>query len=143
MDDRKFPEGLPIQTDCDAESANPRLPAFLSRPPGAPVYHGFPVVKETLTDGWCYGAITAFEDPRGCEAGDGFVVAPDGSRAGLVWSVGTFSTEVVCEPGPQRWGVYSIAFPRAVRSIEDMVACFRHVLPELKVIHARCRGQVG
>ena len=141
MDERKSPDGLPIRTDPNAESADPRLPAFLARPEGAPVYHGFPVVEETATDGWRYGAITAFDGPVSREAGDGFVVAPDNSRAGLVWSVGNFPTEVLCEPTPDRWGVYSIAFPRAVRSIEDIVACFRHVLPELQSIYARIHGQ--
>ena len=143
MSDRETPDGLPIRVDPEAESADSRLPAFLARPEGAPVYHGFPLILETSTDGWCYGAITAFEDPKGCEAGDGFVVAPDGSRAGLVWSVGSFPTEVVCEPTPDRWGVYSIAFPRTTRSIDDMIICFKHVLPELKAIHARLRGKAG
>jgi hypothetical protein len=135
------PDGKPIRTDPNAVSADPDLPAFLARPKGAPVYHGFPLVEETRTDGWCYGAITAFEDPAGCESGDGYVVAPDGSRAGLVWSVGTFPTTLVCEPDSKRWGVYEIAFPRAIRTIDDMVECFRAVLPELKAAYAEARGR--
>src|SRR5262249_32920537 len=112
------------------------VPGFLARPAGAPVYHGFPLVEETRTEGWCYGAITAFDNPAGCEEGDGFVVAPDGARAGLVWSVGTFPTEVVYAPTAERWGVYSIAFPHSVRHTSDLVDCFRAVLPELKVRYA-------
>lgn len=143
MADQRVPDGKAIQTDPDARSADPSLPAFLARPAGAPAYHGFPLVDQSRTDGWCYGAITAFEEAEGCEAGDGFVVAPDGSRAGLVWSVGDFPTEMVCEPDEARWGVYSIAFPRAVRDVDDLVACFRAVLPELKVLYAKVRDGAG
>jgi hypothetical protein len=138
--ERKVPDGKAIRTDNEARSADASLPAFLARPGDAPVYHGFPLVEESRTDGWCYGAITEFEDPEGCDAGDGFVVAPDGSRAGLVWSVGAFPTETVCEPDKGRWGVYAVAFPRAVRNVDDLVACFRAILPELRSIHARLRG---
>lgn len=128
--------GRPLRLDPQAESASPDRPAFLASPPGAPVYHGFPIVPETETDGWVYGAITEFEDPDGCEDGDGFVIAPDGTRAGLVWSVGTFPTRVISEPESGRWGVFAIAFPRAVKNVEDIVVCFRAVLPELRARHA-------
>jgi hypothetical protein len=117
------------------------LPAFLAPPQGTPVYYGFPLVEETRTDGWCYGAITAFEEPAGCTEGDGYVVAPDGSRAGLVWSVGDFPPEVICEPDPERWGAYSIAFPRAIRTVDDLVDCFRATLPKLKSIYEKIRGR--
>jgi hypothetical protein len=137
MNDRKTPDGKPILTDPDAESADPALPALLARPKGAPLYHGFPLIEETRTDGGCYGAITAFEDPAGCGGGDGFVVAPDGSRAGRVWSVGAFPTKVYSGPEPERWGVYYIAFPRAIRTVDDLVGCFRAVLPELKALYAK------
>jgi hypothetical protein len=139
----KAPDGLPLRLDPAAGSADPTLPGFLSRPVGAPVYHGFPLVEETRTDGWCYGSITAFDDPEGCEAGDGFVVAPDGSRAGLVWSVGEFETQRVCEPTEDRWGVYEVAFPHTVRNVADLVDCFRCVLPELKTLHSRLRERAG
>jgi hypothetical protein len=140
MTESKAPDGLPLRLDPAAGSADPTRPGFLSRPVGAPVYHGFPLLEETRTDGWCYGAITAFDDPEGCEAGDGFVVAPDGSRAGLVWSVGEFETQQVCEPTANRWGVYEIAFPHPVRNVVDLVDCFRTVLPGLKTLHSRVRG---
>jgi hypothetical protein len=114
---------------------SPRALSYLlscSRPEGAPVYHGFVLVEETRTDGWCFGAITAFEEPEGCEAGDGFVVAPDGSRAGLVWEVGAQGIQEVLSPDEGRWGVYAVWFPRAVKTAEDLAFNFRHVLPELK-----------
>jgi hypothetical protein len=130
--------GKRVLTDRSAASASPDLPAFIARPEGTPVYHGFPLIEETLTDGWCFGAISAFEDdPEGCEWGDGFVVAPDGSRAGIVWGVGSFATYEICAPTPDRWGVYGVAFARPVRSIDDLVECFRAVLPDLKRIRKR------
>jgi hypothetical protein len=136
-------DGRKLVLDEKAESSSEALPAFLSRPPGAPAYHGFPLVDETLTDGWCYGAITEFNEPEchpdGCESGDGYVQAPDGSRAGLVWSTGAFATSEIYAPDDGRWGVYEIAFPKRVRNVEDLVDCFRSILPELRAIHARVR----
>ncbi len=68
-----------LNPDPTAKCADP------SKPAGSPVYHGFVVVPETFIDGWVLGEITPFLDE---ENGDGFVVAPDGSQAGLVWEVG-------------------------------------------------------
>src|SRR5437016_2987030 len=75
-------DGKPLRLDASAKSASPDLPTFLSRPAGAPVYHGFAVVEETLVDGWVFGTISDYEDPSGCEWGDAFVIAPDGTRGG-------------------------------------------------------------
>ena len=124
--------GRYLQLDETAESKDPELPAFLAPPAGAPVYHGFDLVEETGTDGWYFGAITEFEDPDGCEDGDGFVVAPDGSRAGIVWEVGDREMEEVSPPERDRWGVYAVWFPRPVRTVEDLVFDFRSVLPGLR-----------
>lgn len=143
MTERRIPNGLPLRSDPAAESADSKVPAFLARPAGAPVYHGFPLVEDTRTDGWCYGAVTAFEDPEGCEAGDGFVETPDGSRAGLVWSVGSFPVETIVPPSMDRWGVYAVAFPHGVRNTADLVACFRAVLPELRTIYSRIQKTPG
>ena len=115
-----------------APSTDPSLPAFFSRPRRAPAYHGFPVVKESETDGWYFGAITEFEVEDGCEYGDGFVIAPDATRAGIVWDVGEGDIQVVSPPDESRWGVYAVCFPRVVRTINDLVFNFRHVLPDLK-----------
>jgi hypothetical protein len=133
------PDGKQLLADLAAESTDPALPAFLSRPADAPVYHGFPLVEETCTDGWCYGAITSYEDPNGCEAGDGFVVAPDGTRAGLVWSVGKFPVEVVCPPTSDRCGVYAVPFAKPVSGLADLVECFRQLLPELQRLYAEVK----
>jgi hypothetical protein len=127
----------PLKLDPDAASADSELPALLAKPAGAPVYHGFPVVPESMTNGWCYGAITEFENPSGCEHGDGYVIAPDGRRAGLVWSVGSGNTSEVCSPSEDRWGVYAVWFPQPVHTVADLVASFRLVLPDLQKIHAK------
>jgi len=74
--------GKPLRLDPKARSANPAHPAFVARPSGAPVYHGFPLIEETNTNGWVYGAITDFEAPEGAEAGDGYVQAPTAAGRG-------------------------------------------------------------
>jgi hypothetical protein len=130
----------PLRLDETARSASVNKPAFLSPPPGAPVYHGFPLVEATLTDGWRYGAITEFEDSDGCLYGDGCVQAPDGSRAGLVWEVGEGEASEVCAPTPERWGVWAVWFPRPIRTVGDLIEAFRHVLPTLQALHAKVRG---
>ena len=98
-------KGRPIVTDPDAKSANTDEPAFIARPEGAPVYHGFVVVEESETDGWRYGAITAFEGVKDEREGDGFVIAPDGARAGVVWSTDQSEFEEILPPDEDRWGV--------------------------------------
>ena len=132
-------DGKKIFQDDKAQSRTQGMPAFLSRPEGAPIYYGFPLVEETRTDGWCFGAITEFQDPQGCNEGDGFVIAPHGSRAGLAWSVGDFAAREICPPDETRWGVYEVAFAKAVRTVDDLVQCFRTLLPELEAIHAWVR----
>ena len=92
--DRK---GLPIAMDASAQSTSADRPAFLAKPNGAPVYHGFRILEDVNVDGFTLGVITDFEvEPA--VYGDAFVVAPDGSRAGLVWEIcDTPSVEPVCE----------------------------------------------
>jgi len=104
----------------------------VAKPKGAPVYHGFPVVEESETEGWKYGAITAFEGVGVANQGDGFVIAPDGSRAGIVWNTYGSDITVVCAPEKGRWGVYGVRFPNAVSSRQDLIQNFRAVLPRLK-----------
>ena len=130
-----------LSLDEKAQSGEPGRPAFLARPKGAPIYHGFPIVAETETDGWIYGAITEFEDPNGCEDGDAFIVAPDDSRAGLVWAVGEGKISEICLPDKGRWGVYEVWFPRIIKTKEDLIFNFRSVLPQLKEIYERVKKQ--
>ena len=130
-------DGIPLKLDAAAESADPSLPAFLARPEGAPCYHGFPLLEETRTDdGWCYGTISSYDNAwEGWTRGDAYVVAPDNTRAGIVWSVGDPS--ITCLDGPaaesaDRWAVYSLTLPRPVRSRSDLVTGLIGWLPELR-----------
>ena len=126
---RRDSDGKPLRLDPNAESADPSKPAFLSRPDGAPVYHGFPIIPETELDGWVYGAISDFETDEPQTEGDGFVVAPDGSRAGIVWATDTDEFCEISPPSAGRWGVYGVRFPRPVGCLDDLVSNFRAVLP--------------
>ena len=131
------PAGKKLLLNPAAESADSALPPFIARPAGAPVYHGFAVLPESCTNGWCFGVISDCTDPEGCDWGDAYVVAPDGTRAGIVWQVGEGSTYEVLPPDANRWGVYGLWFPALIRTTADIVAAFRLRLPELQAIHAR------
>jgi hypothetical protein len=132
--------GNPVKLDPTAKSAARDLPAFLARPAGAPVYHGFPIVEETRKDGWVFGTITDYELSNGGEWGDAFVIAPDGSRAGIVWATDELAVHEVCPPSEDRWGVYGFGFPKPIRTTADFVECCHGILPELQRIFASLRG---
>lgn len=126
------PRGRPIVTDATAASANPDLPAFLARPAGAPVYYGFPLVEESRSDGWVLGMISAYGDAE-VHYGDGYVVAPDGSRCGLVWECcedEAFSVVIEAESG--RWGVYFVALPQSLHGPADTRSFLEAVRPRLE-----------
>jgi hypothetical protein len=115
----------------------------MATPEGSPAYYGFPLVPDAETDGWCLGAITNFTDPKGVDWGDAFVVAPDGSRAGLIWHIGSEPPREVLPPSPDRWGVYDVGFSAPICNVQDLVREFRAVLPKLVEIHAQIRGNAG
>ena len=69
-----------------AESASQTESAFIAMPADAPVYHGFQILSDVVVEGFTFGKISDFEG-ESCTEGDAFVVAPDNSRAGLVWEV--------------------------------------------------------
>jgi hypothetical protein len=127
----------PLLLDETAVSTSSELSAFLAKPDGSPAYYGFPLLLESMTDGWCLGAITEYLDPGGCDSGDAFIVAPDGSRAGLVWDVGVGNVSEICPPDKLRWGVYQVWFAQAIRTTDDLVGCFRKVLPQLQKVYER------
>jgi len=74
------------------------------------VYHGFVVLDGVVVDGFTLGKITDWE-AEPCETGDAFVIAPDGSRAGLVWQVcdPPYFQEVMPTEAT-RWGVWGVGF---------------------------------
>jgi hypothetical protein len=112
--------------------------AILPPRPEGHEYYG-PLEPATVTDGWCYGHITAAPcslHPQGCESGDGYAVAPDGSYAGLVWwTECPWEIEPVEREGSEQktcFGVFDVRFNHAVASVDDLVNNFREVLPLLK-----------
>ena len=125
-------DGRPLRPDPDALSADPALPAFLSKPPGAPVYHGFPVLESSEVDGFRFGMITDFI-AKPDTAGDAFVVAPDNSRAGLVWesecATPYFDEIIAAEDG--RWGVWAVGLPNVLRTEADAREFLLALLPQL------------
>ena len=129
-------EGVPLRLDPEAESADPSLPAFIARPEGSSVYHGFPLLEESRTaDGWCFGTISDYDCPEGRDWGDAFVVAPDDSRAGIIWEVGAPAMEVTIPPGEGRWGVYRLGFAYLVHDCQELVEQLQQWLPKLRRLH--------
>jgi hypothetical protein len=126
------PLGRPLRVDSTAESAEPGVPAFVARPKGSPVYYGFPILEDVAVDGFKLGMITDWE-AQPDERGDAYVIAPDGSRAGLVWEVyePPYFQEVI-GPEPGRWGVWGVAFPLPMTSRQNARHNLEAVLPELK-----------
>ncbi|MBN1758878.1 MAG: hypothetical protein JW863_11200 [Chitinispirillaceae bacterium] len=130
--DTQIHSGKQLVLDKNAEPSSLKLPAFLAKPEGAPVYHGFPLLKESETDGWILGIITEYEDENGCDEGDAYVQAPNGDRIGLVWDVGNDEISTISEPDEKRMGVFQVWFPKTVKTKEDMIENFRHVLPSVR-----------
>jgi hypothetical protein len=124
--------GKPLAVDRDAASASARGPAFLHPPVGAPVYHGFPVLRDVVVEGFCLGKITDFEAEH-CDSGDAFVVAPDNSRAGIVWEVSNeprFSE--ILRTDSDRWGVWAVNFPHPMTSRDNARRNLAFIVPQLK-----------
>jgi hypothetical protein len=136
-------KGRPLAIDPDAVSADPSRPAFIARPPGAPVYYGFPILADVCVDGFCFGTITDFEREPSIY-GDAYVVAPDGSRAGLVWEVAPeVYVTVIREPEPDRWGVWAVGFPASypepMSTREQARQNLAAILPRLRLEWERWR----
>ena len=132
---RKNPEtatGRPLALDPLAESASQTEPAFIARPASAPVYHGFEVLSDVVVGGFTFGKITNFETEI-CNEGDAFVVAPDNSRAGLVWEISDKPYfQEISPPESERWGVWGVSFPNAMTSRENVRKNLEFILPDLK-----------
>jgi hypothetical protein len=142
MEEEKNNLGRPVAVDGTAKSANKDLPAFLARPSDAPVYHGFQLLDDVVVDGFTLGLITDFE--QGGTAGDAFVVAPDNSRAGLVWEVSDDQViEELCPIENDRWGVWAVSFPREMSGREDARVNLRAILPRLKPKWEEWRERFG
>jgi hypothetical protein len=129
--------------DPDAELTDPSKPPFVTAPSGSRPYHDHPLLEETRIEGWCIGVVTDPFEPDcegGCTIGDAFVEAPDGSRAGLVWTVGERPMfGMVCQPDSRRWGVFHFTVPAPVASMVDLRAVFTAMLPTLKGLYEQFR----
>jgi len=129
---KKQLKGRPLAVDPNATSSSSTEPAFIAKPAGAPVYHGFQVLEDVVVGGFTFGKITDFE-AEPCREGDAFVVAPDNSRAGLVWEVtNEVSMSQVSPLEADRWGVWSVSFPHAMNSRENVRRNLELILPYLK-----------
>jgi hypothetical protein len=123
-------DGLPLAVDPRAVSADPTEPAFVARPPDAPVYHGFVILDGVEFEGFRLGTITELGPHT---YGDAFIIAPDETRAGVVWEVGQSSEvgEVVpLEDG--RWGVWAVQLPLPMSSVEAAQANLETIVPRLR-----------
>lgn len=126
------PKGRRLRIDRNAESAVPGEAAFIARPSGTPVYHGFPILSDVSVEGFTFGMISDFEaEPMEC--GDAFIVAPDNTRCGVVWEVteaGYFEQTIPAED--VRWGVWAVAFPFPMTSRDNVRRNLEFILPRLK-----------
>jgi hypothetical protein len=129
--------------DPNAELADPSKPPFAAAPPGSKPYYGHPLLEETRIDGWCLGVVTDPFEPDckgGCTIGDAFVEAPDGSRAGLVWTLDENPKfGVLRQPDCGRWGVFHFTVPKPIASMADLREVFVAMLPALKGLYQRFR----
>lgn len=123
---------------------------FVADPPAdAPAYHGFPLLEGSELDGFVFGTITQPPGDRTLNGGDAYVVAPDGSRAGIVWQAESFPNPdgdafgppIVEQPGPRRWGIYAFLFRHPVRTERDLITNLHECLPELQRYYERARGK--
>jgi hypothetical protein len=124
-----------ISTGAGA-ATDPTLPAFLARPAGAPVYHGFRVLTDIVEDGFTLGVISGYDDGDS-DGGDAFVIAPDDARAGLVWDVGAALTvELISEAEPERFGVFAVTF---TEPMVDAAAARRNLAAIAPALRAQWR----
>ncbi len=133
--------------DPNVEFADPSKPPFAAAPPNSKPYYGHPLLEETRIEGWCLGAVTDPFEPdceRGCTIGDAFVEAPDGGRAGLVWTLDEIPRfAVLREPDYGRWGVFHFTVLKPIASMADLRQAFSAMLPALKELYQRFRQAKG
>jgi hypothetical protein len=88
-----------------------------------------------------FGMITDFES-QPSDFGDAFIVAPDGSRAGIVWTVGDSIQVMPIRPlEPARWGVWEVSFVFPMNSRENVRRNLQLLVPLLKPHWEEWRGK--
>lgn len=132
-----------LAIDHNAPSADPGKPAFMAPPPGSEPYHGFLILDRVAVDGFRWGAITSVGPPPQ-KSLDGFIVAPDGSRAGAEWRQ---SPEpyvlMLAEPTSIRWGVWRLGFVGEVVDEPTALAALTGVIGTLKARWDEWRSEGG
>ncbi|TDL76205.1 3-deoxy-8-phosphooctulonate synthase [Peribacillus frigoritolerans] len=95
----------------------------IKRKIGYQVYHRYSLCFETETDGFIYGEITdPFDFVEGCTFDDGFVQAPNGSRASVIWEVSEKPYLYTCiELEDDGWGVYNVGVVKPIKTREDLI----------------------
>lgn len=63
------------------------------------------------------------------------MVAPNGSRAGIVWQIGHGEPSIGSEPSEGRWGVYRFCFDGLITTEEELVRHMRSLVPALKAYY--------
>jgi hypothetical protein len=133
--------GRPLAIASEAKSASPTEPPFIARPDNAPVYHGFVILDDVTVDGFTLGMITDWE-AEPCEEGDAFVIAPDGTRAGLVWETCDESHfREVLPLEAARWGVWDVGFCLPMNSRDNARRNLESILPELQLRWANWKSR--
>ena len=91
------------------------------------------VVEETRTeDGWAMESFGSIDPVKGSSQGNGYVVAPDGSRAAIMWRVGEGANLEYQPQDSDLWAIYKISFPKPVFNAPDLAANFGRILPDLR-----------
>lgn len=96
------------------------------------MYHGFTILDDVEVEGFKLGVITEF-GPGHHDDGDAFVVAPDNSRAGLVWEIVEEPYfEQASAPDDTRWGVWGVGFTVPMNTHDDARANLAAIVAELR-----------
>lgn len=116
---------------------NDKLDKFLEKIKS--IFNNNSLIMETEIEGFIYGEYTNhfdFDEEAGCTFGDGFVQAPDGTIAGIIWEVAEKSYISTCiEPDNERWGVYNVGFVRPIKTVDDLVYNFKTIYPLIKEVY--------
>jgi hypothetical protein len=122
----------PYFAEGGAPTSGFREAEFLAWRKGGTVYEGCPVLEDVHVDGFTLGKITDFE-AEPCDFGDAYVVAPDNTRAGLVWRVSEDDEFFAVTPfQPARWGVWAVSFPLAMTCRENARRNLAAIVPRLR-----------
>lgn len=90
-------------------------------------------VEESRTeDGWVMESFGSVDPAKGSSQGSGYIVAPDGARAGMMWRVGEGANLEYQTKDSNLWAIYKISFPKPVFNAADLGANFRRILPDLR-----------